>query len=109
MDNLEIIGVDHGWSQMKTVNKVFSAGVDEILSEPAFFDDILEYEGKFYKIGTKRDAVMDNKTMNEDYYLLTLAAIAREMKIRGKHDSNILLAVGLPATRYGAEKKEFFN
>lgn len=61
MDNLEVIAIDHGWSQMKTVNHVFASGVEEILSEPAFFDDVLEYENRYYKVGTKRDAVMDNK------------------------------------------------
>lgn len=109
MDNVEVIGVDHGWSQMKTVNVVFSSGIEQILSEPAFWDDVLEFEGKYYKVGTNRDAVMDNKVSNEDYYLLTLAAIGKELKFRGKKEANIILAVGLPATRYGAEKKEFIT
>ena len=107
MDNIEVIGVDHGWSQMKTVHTIFSAGIEEILSEPAFFDDVLEYENHYYKVGTKRDAVMDNKTVNDDYYLLTLASIAKELKLRGSREATIVLAVGLPATRYGAEKKPF--
>lgn len=107
MDNIEVIGVDHGWSQMKTVHTIFSAGIEEILSEPAFFDDVLEYENRYYKVGTKRDAVMDNKTVNDDYYLLTLASIAKELKIRGSREATVVLAVGLPATRYGAEKKQF--
>ncbi len=107
MDNIEVIGVDHGWSQMKTVHTIFSAGIEEILSEPAFFDDVLEYENRYYKVGTKRDAVMDNKTVNDDYYLLTLASIAKELKLRGSREATIVLAVGLPATRYGAEKKPF--
>ena len=47
MDNIEVIGVDHGWSQMKTVHTIFSAGIEEILSEPAFFDDVLEYENRY--------------------------------------------------------------
>ena len=107
MDNIEVIGVDHGWSQMKTVHTIFSAGIEEILSEPAFFDDVLEYENRYYKVGTKRDAVMDNKTVNDDYYLLTLASIAKELKLRGNREATVVLAVGLPATRYGAEKKPF--
>ena len=107
MDNTVIIGVDHGWSQMKTAETLFSSGVEEILSEPAFFDDVLEYGGKYYKVGTKRDAVMDNKTVNDDYYLLTLAAMAKEMKRRHISEAKVILATGLPATRYGAEKKDF--
>ena len=109
MDNIVVIGVDHGWSQMKTAETVFSAGVEEILSEPAFFDDVLEYGGKYYKVGTKRDTVMDNKTVNEDYYLLTLASIAKEMKTRGMTEARVILGTGLPATRYGAEKKGFIK
>lgn len=109
MENIEIIGVDHGWSQMKTVHTVFSSGVEEILSEPAFFDDVLEYDGRYYKVGTKRDAVMENKISNEDYYLLTLASIAKEMKARGLHEAKVVLSTGLPVTRYGSEKKEFLN
>ena len=86
MENIEIIGVDHGWTQMKTVHTVFSSCVEEILSEPAFYDDVLEYDGRYYKVGTKRDAVMENKISNEDYYLLTLASIAKELQKRVIHN-----------------------
>ena len=109
MDNIVVIGVDHGWSQMKTAETVFSAGVEEILSEPAFFDDVLEYGGKYYKVGTKREVVMANKTVNEDYYLLTLASIAKEMKRRKMTEAKVILATGLPVTRYGAVKKDFIK
>lgn len=106
MDNIEVIGIDHGWSQMKTVNAaVFSSGIREILTEPAFYDDVLEYDGKYYKVGTARETVMENKVENDDYYLLTLASVAKELRIRGKSEANVVLAVGLPASRYGDEKQ----
>lgn len=108
--NIEVIGIDHGWSQMKTSNApVFSSGIREILTEPAFYDDVLEYDGRYYKVGTVRDMVMDNKVENDDYYLLTLAAIAKELKIRGKNKADVVLAVGLPASRYGDEKQAFID
>lgn len=109
MDNIVIIGVDHGWSQMKTAETVFSSGVGEILSEPAFYEDVLEYAGKYYRVGTKREVVMENKTVNEDYYLLTLAAMAKELKRRGMKEARVILATGLPVTRYGVEKKDFIS
>ena len=109
MNNLEVIGIDHGWSQMKTVHEVFSSGVEEILSEPAFFDDVLEYDGKYYKIGTKRDTVMENNLSNEDYYLLTLVGIAREMKARSLHEARLVLGAGLPVTRYVDGSLNIFN
>ena len=109
VDNIVIIGVDHGWSQMKTAETVFSSGVGEILSEPAFYEDVLEYAGKYYRVGTKREVVLENKTTNEDYYLLTLAAMAKELKKRGMKEARVILATGLPATRYGIEKKDFIQ
>lgn len=46
MENkLEIIGIDHGWSNIKTANTVFTTAVSHIVNEPGVFDDILEYEG----------------------------------------------------------------
>ena len=108
--SVEIIGIDHGWSQMKTCNaEVFSSGIREILTEPAFYEDVLEYNGKFYKVGTARETVMENKVENEDYYLLTLAAVAKELRVRGKTEANVVLAVGLPASRYGDEKQGFIE
>ena len=47
-----VIGIDHGWSMMKTVTQVFVTGVKEITTTPALFGDVLEYDGKYYKIGT---------------------------------------------------------
>jgi plasmid segregation protein ParM len=49
-NKLEVIGIDHGWSMMKTISQVFVTGVKEITTTPALFGDVLEYEGKFYKI-----------------------------------------------------------
>ncbi len=34
--HIEVIGIDHGWSNMKTVSQVFTTGVKEISTEPAF-------------------------------------------------------------------------
>ena len=31
-NKLEVIGIDHGWSMMKTISQVFVTGVKEILS-----------------------------------------------------------------------------
>ena len=82
----EIIGIDHGWSYIKTLNNVFKSGVKEISTEPAFFDDVLEYKDRFYKVGTSRMEVKKNKVVTPEYYYLTLAAIAKEMKSRKKKD-----------------------
>ena len=42
-------------------------------------------------------------------YLLTLAAVAKELKKRGLSDAKVFLAVGLPLTRFGAERNNFIK
>ena len=104
-NKLEVIGIDHGWSMMKTVTQVFVTGVKEITTTPALFGDVLEYDGKYYKIGTVRQEVKDTKVEDDSFYLLTLAAVAKELKKRGLSDAKVFLAVGLPLTRFGAARK----
>lgn len=78
--NIKIIAIDHGWSHIKTKNTVFVSGVEENIS-PTFFDNVLEYNGKYYNIGARRIEVKDTKVDNDDFYLLTLAAVAKELSI----------------------------
>ena len=48
------------------------------------------------------------KTENQNYYLLTLAAIAQEIRFRGAPaKADVVLAAGLPLTTFGREKKDF--
>jgi plasmid segregation protein ParM len=107
---LEVIGIDHGWSQMKTKNHVFTSGVKEIKSEPALLGDTLEYGGRYYKIGGDRLEVKESKTKDPAFRLLTLAAIAKELKTRGGiSEADVVISAGVPLTRYGEEKKELVD
>lgn len=108
-NNIEVIGIDHGWANMKSSNEIFVSGIKEITTEPALYDNVLEYGGKYYKIGGKRLEVKKTKVEDENYYLLTLAAIAKELERKGLRCANIFLAVGLPLTRFGAEKQDFID
>ena len=108
-EHIEVIGIDHGWSNMKTPTQIFTTGVKEITTEPAFYDDVVELDGKYYKVGGKRLEVRDTKVENDNFYLLTLAAIAKELNRRGMKDADVLLSVGLPLTRFGAEKQDFID
>ena len=87
-NKLEVIGIDHGWSMMKTISQVFVTGVKEITTTPALFGDVLEYEGKFYKVGTVRQEVKDTKVEDDSFYLLTLAAVAISEYEKAKDKSN---------------------
>lgn len=106
---LEVIGIDHGWQNMKIRSNVFGSGIKEIATEPAFFDNVLEYNGKYYKVGTGRVGVTNTKVEDDNYFHLTLAAIGKELAARNKRKADILIAAGLPLTRFGSEKDDFVS
>lgn len=102
------IGIDHGYYAIKTRHFSFPAGIAVYSHEPYTLQNTLEYGGKFYVCGTGRQPILRNKTENDNYYLLTLAAIAREIKQRGENtECSITLAAGLPLAGFGREKKSF--
>ena len=78
--NTKVVPIDHGWANMKTEQDVFTSGVSEITTEPALFNDVLEYNNKYYKIGGKRLEVKEDKVHDDNYYLLTLAATAMTLE-----------------------------
>ena len=79
-NNTKIIGIDHGYGNMKTANFCFPTGIIAYDSEPLFTADMLVYDGKYYLIGEGHKEFAPDKVKDEDYYVLTLAAIAKELK-----------------------------
>ena len=103
-----IIGVDHGFAAMKTAHSAFPSGLVEFEHEPYTQANVLEYGGKYYIVGSGRQPLQKDKTQREDYYLLTLAAVARELSFRqAERTACVHLAAGLPLTSFGREKKKF--
>ena len=82
MKDVIVIGVDHGYAAMKTVHFSFPTGLVEYEHEPYTQKDVLEYNGRYYVVGSGRQPLQRDKTQTEDYYLLTLAAIAKELEHR---------------------------
>ena len=69
--NTKVVPIDHGWANMKTEQDVFTSGVSEITTEPALFNDVLEY----------------NKWMDEEnrvYIVYSLDEIQSDMNV-SKH------------------------
>ena len=77
-----ILGVDHGYGNMKTAHRVFAASVEKEVQLGA---NELEYKGKEYGIGGGHKEFQVQKINDEDYWILTLAAVAEELKFRGKN------------------------
>ena len=106
-NNIKIIGVDHGYGNIKTANTVTPTGVTAYETEPIFSGNILEYGGMYYRIGEGHKEFIADKAMDEDYYILTLMAVARELKLAGIWEAEVHLAAGLPLTWVRRQREEF--
>ena len=79
-----IIGIDHGYYAIKTAHCSFPAGLTSYGEhEPYTRQGLLEFGGCFFVCGSGRQPIQRDKTANDNYYLLTLAAIAKEIRQRG--------------------------
>lgn len=102
-----LIAVDHGYGNVKTPNYIFPTGITEYKDEPAMATDTLCWVGRWYAIGDSHKEFVADKTADEDYLKLTMAAIAKELNKRGLTEAAVYLAVGLPLTWVGQQKNEF--
>lgn len=106
-----ILGIDHGNGNMKGSNVDFPCGLVRYTSEPGRFmnEDILEYQGTFYTLSETRMPFKADKTVDEDYFILTLFALALEAKSRGitLTGKDIVLGVGLPPADFSQQAPGF--
>lgn len=107
LENTKIIGIDHGYGNMKTANCCFPTGIQAEDTEPLFTGDMLVYDGKYYLIGERHKEISPEKIKDEDYYCLTLVAIAKELQLENLTEANIIIAAGLPLTWTKGQKAEF--
>lgn len=102
-----VIGVDHGFGNMKTAHCCFKTSVAVYVKEPTFKTNMLTYDGKFYLIGEEHKEFQADKMKDQDYYILTLAAVAQELHFRDMTSATVWLAAGLPLTWVSEQKEPF--
>lgn len=106
-----IMGIDHGNGNMKGVHVNFPCGLVRYTSKPGRFinEDILEYNGVYYTLSETRMPFKADKTVDEDYFILTLFSLALEAKERGitLSGKDIVLGVGLPPADFGQQAPGF--
>lgn len=102
-----IIGLDHGYGNMKTAHACFQTGVMKHEKEPTFKSGSLRYEGNYYTIGEDHKEFTADKMNDPDYFILTLAGIASELAFYGRQSADVHLAVGLPLTWVAEQKDDF--
>lgn len=78
-----IIGIDHGYSAIKTRQACFPTGITRYEYGPYTMQNVLQYKDSYYVCGTRRQTLVKDKSDNENYYLLTMVAITQEMQKRG--------------------------
>ena len=108
--NRFIIGLDHGNHLIKTTHHIMQNGVKRLGAKPTFMANTLNYGRTYYKVGEERLNVKDSKMADDDYYILTLAMLAKEAKTRDiPHDSHVTLAVGMPLKQFSPERNAFIR
>ena len=107
MNGTLIIGCDHGYGNIKTAHFCFKASAEASETAPIFSKDYVKFEDKYYVISEGHKSFLADKIVDDDYYILTLAAIAKELELRGLHEAKIHLAVGLPLKWVKALRETF--
>lgn len=105
--NTLILGQDHGYGNFKTAGTVTPTAVTKYSSRPLFGGNILEYNDNFYLIGEGHKDFIADKTADEDFYILTLYGIGRELRRQGETEGNIHIAAGLPLTWWHNQHSSF--
>ena len=106
-NDITIIGIDQGYGNMKTANTIFPTVITAYDTAPMFKGDMLEYGGRFYRVGEGHKGFVADKSTDGDFYLLTLAAIAKELEQYRLFTASLCLAVGLPLSWVGSQRESF--
>ena len=72
-NDITIIGIDQGYGNMKTANTIFPTAITAYDTAPMFKGDVLEYGGRFYRVGEgHKGFVADKEYLNK--FIVSLAA-----------------------------------
>lgn len=104
MPKTTIIAVDTGNRYIKTEHFNFTSGIVSHGTVPPAVGtvDTIKYDGRYYSLTNARDAYRRDKTTDENYYILTMAAVAKELIETGDYtpgetvNEHVTLAMGLP-------------
>lgn len=109
MYNNIIIPVDHGNRNMKTLNFIYTSGLEESDTKTPI-GEYLVYK-KIYTLTERRIPYMRNKTIDNRFFILTLFGIGMESEKQGIYTRqeilNVNLPIGLPPKHYGALYQKF--
>ena len=105
-----LIAIDHGNYAIKNSSgDSFISGLSEHSVQPPLATDTIEWGGKYWTLTESRIPVMRDKTKDDRFFILSLFAIARELRDQGGQpaETDIELAVGLPPEHFSILKEKF--
>lgn len=102
------LGVDNGNYNIKSSEGMLYAS-GYTVSDREFITPEMQlfYDGRYYAVGEQRLRFQQDKTKEQDTFIMTLPAIAEAMKRYGNTYADIILGVGLPLDSYGIRKEAF--
>lgn len=106
-NGLKVIGTDLGYGNIKTANTVMPTGLTIYDTEPIFQGNTLEYNGNYYRVGENHKEFIADKSVDDDFYILNLMAVARELQRTGTYTASVYLATGLPITWVRTQRNSF--
>ena len=68
LKNMQIIGIDNGYGNLKTASGIFPASVLTFDHEPIHAQDLLVYDGKYHVIGSGHREFAPDKVSNPNHY-----------------------------------------
>lgn len=69
MSNTMIIGIDHGYKNMKGANSMFATRLSKLEGKPDQMDGILAFQGNYYTIqGRSNENLNSTCTLKNDLY-----------------------------------------
>ena len=110
-NNSIIVPVDTGYGNIKNSLHSFPTGIAAYKTKPAFEGRILHIGEMYYRIGEGHKEYIPDKTVDEEFRLLTIAVICDECRNCGFYEGNIYLAVGYPTAMLTAQRestREYF-
>ena len=101
-----IMGIDHGCYAVKTRHFSFPVGVTAYTHEPYTLKNTFQIGGKYDVCGTGRQSTLRDKTVNDNYYILTMTAIAMELRFRNLSSRRSRCRAVKVKIRFGRKAKQ---
>lgn len=108
--------IDTGNKAIKTEHFEFHSGISVLEDIPGEGEEAVKYQGRYYRLSPERNVYLPDKSVDERYYILTLFAVAKELRelkpprlfLPGEV-LEIDLVVGLPPLYYRGSIKSSGN